>query len=49
MSRRTRPQAASTIHIPRQRGGRREPVILVVNPEPPTLTSRAAAATGRWV
>ncbi|WP_327132122.1 hypothetical protein OG311_14325 [Streptomyces sp. NBC_01343] len=49
MSRRTRPTAASTIHIPRQRGGRREPVILVVSSEPsPTLTSRAALAVGRW-
>ncbi|MFI5672915.1 hypothetical protein [Streptomyces sp. NPDC051704] len=49
MSRRTRPSAASTIHIPRQRGGRREPVILVVSSEPSlTLTSRAALAVGRW-
>ncbi|MFI6150442.1 hypothetical protein [Streptomyces sp. NPDC051109] len=49
MSRRTRPSAASTIHIPRQRGGRREPVILVVSSEPPpTLASRAALASGRW-
>ncbi|WP_329313304.1 hypothetical protein OG723_12195 [Streptomyces sp. NBC_01278] len=48
MSRRTRPSAASTIHIPRQRG-RREPVILVVSSEPSsTLTSRAALAVGRW-
>ncbi|MEV0987121.1 hypothetical protein [Streptomyces sp. NPDC049949] len=48
MSRRIRPQAASTLHIPRQRG-RREPVILLVTSEPsPTLTSRAALAATRW-
>ncbi|MGW5341764.1 hypothetical protein [Streptomyces sp. NPDC004050] len=47
MSRRMRPSAASTVRIPRQRGS--EPVILVLSPEPPTLTTRAALAAGRWV
>ncbi|MEU6902296.1 hypothetical protein [Streptomyces virginiae] len=54
MSRRTRTHtargAAPTIHVPRQRGNRQGPqVIVVVSDEPPTLTQRAAAATGRWV
>lgn len=47
MSRRTRSSAASTVRIPRQRGG--QPVIVVLSPEPPTLTTRAAQAAGRWV
>ncbi|MFD8415557.1 hypothetical protein ACFV2Q_27985 [Streptomyces sp. NPDC059650] len=46
MSRRTRPSAASTVRIPRQRGS--EPVILVLSPEPQPLTTRAALAAGRW-
>ncbi|MEV4189946.1 hypothetical protein [Streptomyces toxytricini] len=46
MSRRIRPSAGSTVRIPRRRGA--EPVILVLSPEPPTLTARAAMATGRW-
>ncbi|MEU6398604.1 hypothetical protein ABZ867_16740 [Streptomyces cinnamoneus] len=54
MSRRTRTHtakgAAPTVHIPRQRGSRQGPqVIVVVSDEPPTLTQRAAAAAGRWV
>ncbi|MFD3542480.1 hypothetical protein ACFWUQ_23730 [Streptomyces sp. NPDC058662] len=48
MSRRTRPLAAPTVRIPHQRGGR--PVIVVLTPEEgPTLTARAAAASGRWL
>ncbi|MFF1779622.1 hypothetical protein [Streptomyces virginiae] len=48
MSRRMRPSAAPTVRIPRQRGGR--PVIVVLSPEQePTLTARAAAASGRWL
>ncbi|MFE1872872.1 hypothetical protein ACFW9N_18495 [Streptomyces sp. NPDC059496] len=48
MSRRMRPSAAPTLRIPRQRG--RQPVIVVVSPElEPTLTARAAAASGRWL
>ncbi|MEW2417954.1 hypothetical protein AB0953_30210 [Streptomyces sp. NPDC046866] len=46
MSRRTRPRAASTVRIPRQRGG--QPVILVLSPEPQPLITRAALAAGRW-
>ncbi|MFD5620686.1 hypothetical protein [Streptomyces yangpuensis] len=48
MSRRIRPPAASTVRIPRQRGG--QPVIVVLSPEQaPSLSSRAALAVGRWV
>ncbi|WP_371678346.1 hypothetical protein [Streptomyces sp. NBC_01276] len=48
MSRRTRPLAAPTVRIPRQRGG--QPVIVVLSPEEgPTLTARAVAASGRWL
>ncbi|MFJ4315802.1 hypothetical protein ACIP46_10985 [Streptomyces lavendulae] len=48
MSRRTRPLAAPTVRIPRQRGS--QPVIVVLAPEEgPTLTARAAAASGRWL
>ncbi|MET9961462.1 hypothetical protein ABZ128_20805 [Streptomyces sp. NPDC006326] len=55
MSRRTRSQAAqaafpTTVHIPRQRGRRRQvPPVIVVVSEQPTLTARATAATGRFV
>ncbi|MEU8462664.1 hypothetical protein [Streptomyces sp. NPDC029003] len=39
-----------TVHIPRQRGGRQAPpVIVVLAEEPRTLTARAAAASGRWL
>ncbi|MFB7255735.1 hypothetical protein [Streptomyces nojiriensis] len=53
MSRRTRTHtsqgAAPTVHIPRQRGHRQGPQVIVVVSDEPTLTQRAAAATGRWV
>ncbi|WP_327386670.1 hypothetical protein [Streptomyces sp. NBC_01207] len=53
MSRRTRTHtakgAAPTVHIPRQRGHRHGPQIIVVVSDEPTLTARATAATGRWV
>ncbi|MFF4424898.1 hypothetical protein ACFY04_29705 [Streptomyces sp. NPDC001549] len=53
MSRRTRTHtakgAAPTVHIPRQRGHRQGPQIIVVVSDDPTLTQRAAAASGRWV
>lgn len=53
MSRRTRTHtakgAAPTVHIPRQRGHRQGPQIIVVVSDEPTLTSRATAATGRWL
>lgn len=48
MSRRIRPPAASTVRIPRQRGG--QPVIVVLSPEQaPSLSARAALALGSWV
>ncbi|MFB7261076.1 hypothetical protein ACFCXH_02800 [Streptomyces nojiriensis] len=53
MSRRTRTHTAKgdapTIRIPRQRGRRQGPQVIVVVAEEPTLTARATAATGRWV
>lgn len=53
MSRRTRTHtakgAAPTVHIPRQRGHRQGPQIIVVVSDEPTLTRRAASASGRWV
>lgn len=52
MSRRTRitaKGAAPTVHIPRQRGSHQGPQVIVVVSEEPTLTARAAAASGRWV
>ncbi|KMO96987.1 hypothetical protein [Streptomyces roseus] len=55
MSRRTRSQAAqaavpTTVHIPRQRGRRRQvPPVIVVVSEQPTLTARATMATGRFM
>ncbi|MER5727567.1 hypothetical protein ABT084_04285 [Streptomyces sp. NPDC002138] len=53
MSRRIRTTAAQsaapqTVHIPRQRG-KQVPQVIVVVSEEPTLTARAAAASGRWV
>ncbi|MET9695593.1 hypothetical protein ABZY31_01500 [Streptomyces sp. NPDC006529] len=53
MSRRIRTTAAQsaaphTVHIPRQRG-KQGPQVIVVVSEPPTLTARATAASGRWV
>ncbi|MCX4802518.1 hypothetical protein OG594_12765 [Streptomyces sp. NBC_01214] len=48
MSRRMRPSAAPTLRIPRQRRG--QPVIVVLSSElEPSLTARAAAASGRWL
>ncbi|MCX4800604.1 hypothetical protein OG594_02765 [Streptomyces sp. NBC_01214] len=53
MSRRTRTHtamgAAPNVHIPRQRGHRHGPQIIVVVSDEPTLTARVTAATGRWV
>ncbi|WP_053712583.1 hypothetical protein [Streptomyces sp. XY413] len=53
MSRRTRTHTAQgavpTVHVPRQRGKRQGPQVIVVVSDEPTLTQRAAAATGRWV
>ncbi|MFF3859194.1 hypothetical protein [Streptomyces sp. NPDC002209] len=55
MPRRTRSQAAqaaapTTVHIPRQRGRRRQaPPVIVVVSEQPTWTARATVATGRFM
>ncbi|MFG2750067.1 hypothetical protein [Streptomyces xanthophaeus] len=54
MSRRTRTHTAKgaaprTVHIPRQRGSRQGPQVIVVVSDEPTLTSRAASASGRWM
>ncbi|MFJ2749776.1 hypothetical protein [Streptomyces sp. NPDC087297] len=53
MSRRTRTHtakgAAPTVHIPRQRGHRQGPQIIVVVSDELTLTRRATAASGRWL